>query len=66
MNTDLGLKLWEEWFEYNGSPWIPIEDHWDYICFFCGESEPTHTSECVFVKAQSLIISQQEENPDVP
>ena len=52
---DEGLKIWQEWFEWSGDPWVD-DDYGNTDCFFCGEDKPSHMPSCVFVKAQALCL----------
>jgi hypothetical protein len=52
---DEGLKIWQEWFEWSGEPWVD-DDYGNTDCFFCGEGKPNHMLSCAFVKAQALCL----------
>ena len=52
---DEGLKIWQEWFEWDGDPWVD-DDYGNTDCFFCGEGKPNHILSCAFVKAQALCL----------
>jgi len=58
MEMDKGLKIWQEWFDWSGDPWRD-DDYANTECFFCGEEKPNHLVSCAFVKAQTLLASQQ-------
>lgn len=47
-----GIGLWQRWLKEHGDPWI------EYVtvdCFFCGEEQPNHKEDCVYVAAKELL-----------
>lgn len=51
---DEGLKIWQEWFEWDGNPWVN-DDYGNTYCFFCDEGKPNHHEPCAYIKAQTLL-----------
>lgn len=56
------LALWKQWFEDSGYPWETTD--WsglDNFCFFCGERQPKHELDCVYIAARELLALPEEE-----
>lgn len=49
------LKIWREWFEFGGDPWITGDDTAICFCFFCVGNHPNHEPNCSYVKAGTLL-----------
>ncbi len=54
------IELWKRWFDTDGNPWYQ-DDYGRDWCFFCGEQQPTHLDDCVFIDASKLIEENKNE-----
>lgn len=52
------LKLWEEWFDGDGIPWIYSD--YDRFCYFCADSHPNHEPGCIYLRAKKLIAKPRQ------
>ena len=60
---DKALALWKRWFAWGGdNPWHESNYGLDISCLFCGEDQPNHEPDCVYVAAKELM--EDETNPD--
>ena len=57
------LQLWLRWFEQDGAPYIKDGEDMGYddYCFFCGENEPEHEPDCIYLEAEKLVQEAQNE-----
>lgn len=62
---DKGLELWKQWFDWDGEPWTS-DDYGRTDCFFCGESYPSHSEDCVWVHAKKLLEEQEIKDAEHP
>ena len=56
------LALWKRWFEYSGDPWHESNYGLDISCLFCGEDQPKHEPDCVYVAAKKLACEHERLN----
>lgn len=52
------LKLWEEWFERDGDPWVKLEVI--TYCYFCLRFEPDHADDCIYLRAKKLVTKPKQ------
>lgn len=53
------LKLWEEWFKFSDNdPWFDVEG--TVYCFFCVNSYPDHEDDCIYERAERLVIKPKQ------
>lgn len=56
LEENKALTLWKRWFEWSGMPWESSDwSEFGWYCFFCGEEEPNHKQDCVYVAAKRLV-----------
>ena len=57
------LKLWTEWFIWDGSPVYASECDGDHICFFCHQhllhedDDSEHAEGCIYMRAKQLVAN---------